>query len=882
MKKLFFLSLFIFIIISMFIGCERKREMEEESEKEPGLYPNQWFMSQRMYPKNTNEISTDIIHKILNETKYMQSKKSDLKADWESMGPYNISGRITDIESCGDTIFVASASGGIFRSIDGGSTWSAIFDENGILPIGDIAIHPDSHNIIIAGTGEANATSQSYIGNGLYKSIDCGITWTHIGLDSTYYIGRIVFDPQNPQRIFVAATGAMYSKNSERGIYRSVDGGATWEKVLFISDSTAGIDVIINPDYPDTIYAAMWERWKYLGDRVSGGPTSGIYRSEDGGDSWVELTNGLPPDGANPGRIGLAISVQNTNRLYAIYTDENGYIDSLYVSDDNGDSWTGKSYIDNSYSYGWYFGNIRVSPYNQDEIWVLGLNCYYSDNAGDSWTKVFTNAHVDFHAMCFSLRDTNECFLGSDGGFYFSSNGISVDTVASLSNMQFYEGCIDPFNNTRIYGGAQDNGTNRTENGAIDSWEHILGGDGFYCLVSPIDSNIIFAEYQWGSLAKSTDFGLSWTYVDDDFYSDRTGWSTPYIISPHNSNVMYLGTYRLYKSTNEGENWTAMSGDLTNNLYNYESVITTIDISPLDSNLIYIATSDGKAWRSDDGGNTFTDITGILPNRWITRITAHPRAADSVIVSCSGFRWDEQAPHVLISGDKGNNWTDISGNLPDLPVNDVIFDPDTNIIYIANDAGVMYSADYTNYYLLGNNFPPVPVTDIDIDNNRIYLYAFTYGRGAYRIDISQFSSINDKNINAFVNNGYIKLFWTSVSNCKYNIYKKQNNNYTLLYSSEKNYYIDSTPNSGKNNYRIDFVYSNNKIESQYVSVDYLYNNKAINISSIYYGIEKANSIFKIKDIKVYDISGKRINKIIKSGKYFLINNNIKKDFIVIE
>ena len=297
-KKIFPLIVVLVIIVIISMQILKTKKNQKKKPREPGMHPNVWFMQQRIYPKN-EEISISMVNKVLSESKKMYNMKRIDNLVWEEMGPYNISGRITDIEGVNgndDTLYMGSASGGVYKSVDGGYTWFPIFDENGILPIGDIAINPVSHNIVYIGTGESNASSQSYPGNGIYKSVDAGLTWENIGLDSTCYIGRIVISPSNPNIVYVAATGKLFSKCENRGIYRSLDDGLTWEKVLFISDSTSAIDIVINPSHPDTIFAAMWERIRPLDSRKSGGVTSGIYRSEDGGNTCLLYTSPSPRD----------------------------------------------------------------------------------------------------------------------------------------------------------------------------------------------------------------------------------------------------------------------------------------------------------------------------------------------------------------------------------------------------------------------------------------------------------------------------------------------------------------------------------------------------------------------------------------------------------
>ncbi len=760
MKKIILLLLLIVLILGITIPLIKMKSSNRNTEKEPGKYPNTWFMTQRIYPKDPSKME-DMMKTILAESKRQKLMHRRDNIYWISRGPYNISGRITDIEGANgnfDTLYIGSASGGVYKSVDSGHTFNPIFDENAVLPIGDIAVDPLHHNTVYVGTGEANASSYSYPGNGIYKSTDGGQTWQNLGLINSYSIGRIAINPIAPDTIFVAATGRLFGKDSSRGIYRSVNGGQTWQKVLYISDSTSGIDVAINPLSPDTVYAAMWERIRTLDKRKSGGVTSGIYRSENAGETWEKLTDGLPDSTSKPGRIGIAISKNNPSVIYAVYTDSSGGIGGVYRSFDNGNIWEYKSMPDIYNTYGWYFGNIRVSPTDSDRIFILGIECYMSNNGGNNWTEVLTNAHVDFHAMYLPDTDPSMCFVGSDGGFYISSDSGNYQYFSPfISNMQFYQGCVDPSNIDRLYGGAQDNGTNRMGENNPYTWEHIFGGDGFFVAVDPTDSNTIYAEYQWGQLYRSDDYSLSgWTYLSGDFNGDRTNWSTPYIIAPENHTKLYLGTYRLYRSLDRGDSWTVLTGDLTNG--GNESSITTVAISPVDSNIIYVGTSDGNLWVSTNYGTSFSNVSSSLPNRWITSVIPSNTSPDTVIVTLSGLRWDDNAPHIMLSENKGVSWQDISGNLPDLPVNDAVFDKNvSNRLFVANDGGVLYTNNFMNYTPLGADLPPVPVMDIDIDNSGDYIFAFTYGRGSYQADISTLG-IKGKNTDVHGDNIQIREY----------------------------------------------------------------------------------------------------------------------------
>ncbi len=493
---------FVFIIISLLIGYTLfNYQSIKKGSKE---FPSDWFFMQRAFP--VGEIPIEKYYEAIEQTKQIKAfSKSSRTNPWVLVGPTNIGGRISDIEMSRtslDTIYAGIASGGIFKSIDAGINWLPIFDETYSMSIGDLVLDPTNPNIIYAGTGEVNGGggSVTYGGNGVYKSTDGGATWNHNGLEATEYISRIIVDPVNPQRIFLGAMGKLFGKNSERGLYRSTDGGMTWEKKLFISDSTGCIDVAINPLNPNIVYAAMWERIRRP-DRLSyGGPTCGLYRSTDGGETWIELIYGIPHNSSSVGRIGISICETSPEIIYAIYADNIGYFAGVYKSINGGDSWTrtGDGVLSSLFSsYGWWFGNIRVDPSNPNNIFVLGLDVYKTSNGGSSWFYSSGNMHVDQHGMYIHPASPNFIVAGNDGGVYKSidqgSNWIKISTMPIT---QFYTCEVDYQFPNRYYGGTQDNGTNRTLTGNQNDWQQIYGGDGFYILVDPSNNNFVYAESQ--------------------------------------------------------------------------------------------------------------------------------------------------------------------------------------------------------------------------------------------------------------------------------------------------------------------------------------------------------------------------------------------------
>ncbi|MEE9449960.1 MAG: T9SS type A sorting domain-containing protein [Ignavibacteriaceae bacterium] len=605
---------------------------------------------------------------------------------------------------------------------------------------------PGNPDIIYVGTGEANCGggSLAYEGMGVFKSTDGGNNWMHLGLEETRNIGRIVVDPTDSQRVYVAAMGKLFAGNPERGLYRTTNGGASWENALFVSDTTGCIDVVMNPLSSDTIYAAMWERIRQPWGRTYGGITSAIYRSYDGGNSWEVLANGLPVNTGNIGRIGLAICESNPQILYAIYADEVGYFNGVYKTTDGGDSWTqtNDGALSGLFSsFGWWFGNIRVAPDDPDIVFAMGLDVYKSTNGGQSWSYSSGSMHVDQHGLDIHPINSDFVVAGNDGGIYISQNGGSNwSKVNNLPITQFYTCEIDNQIPQRLYGGTQDNGTNRTLTGNTNDWHMILGGDGFYVLVDPNDNQFVYAEYQWGSFSRSTNGGNSFISATNGISgSDRNNWNTPVVFDPSNTQVMYYGTNRLYKSTNRAESWNVISPDLTNGpgINIPFGTITTIAVAKSDSNLIYVGTDDGNVWVTLDGGTNWTAISASLPQRWVTRVAADPQDELTAYVTFSGYRWDEYLAHIYRTTDAGNNWTDISSNLPEAPLTDIIIDPASDsTLYVSSDVGVFMTDNLgISWSVLGDSLPNSPTMDLVLHNNTRTLVAATYGRSMYKYDL---------------------------------------------------------------------------------------------------------------------------------------------------
>jgi len=703
-----------------------------------------------------------------------------ISANWQFVGPTNIGGRIVDIEfnpNNPSIVYAAAATGGVFKSTDTGNNWFPIFDDQPCLTIGDIGIDPNDPKIIYVGTGEANGGHNNFPGLGVYKSINGGNSWEFIGLDSTVSIGRIVVDPSNSKRVFVAAVGSYFSPNPQRGIYLSEDGGISWEKSLFISDSTGAIDLVMDPNNTDILYAAMWERVRrpvFSSNTHLDGPSGGIFKSTDGGLTWSKLgvENGLPdPENNKIGRIGLTISVSDPLVLYALYNDGT-FITGLYKTIDGGNNWTetNNNFI-GSGSFSWYFGQVRVHPTKPETVYVLDVPLLKSGNSGINWEFSYGYdgpqvLHVDHHALAFHPTNPSYILSGNDGGINISlDGGITWSEPVSLPVTQFYEIGLDETNPQRFYGGTQDNNTIRTLTGSTDDWERIYGGDGFYVIVDPNDPNIIYAESQFGGLGKSINGGFSFNYALNGINSDEpTNWSTPVVMDPNNSDILYYGTHTLYRTLNGASSWNPISPKLTDHDENKRlGTITTIAVAPTNSNVVYVGTDDSNIWVSSDFGNTWNKISNNLPFRWVTRVVVDPNNENIVYATFSGLKWADPEPRVFISENMGESWSNISTGLPDAPVNAFAVDNNnSDVLYLGNDIGAFVSYNKgLNWEVLADNLPIVVVNDMKIHPTENYLALGTHGRGIYKIDLSEIVKVKNNNnlpSNYFLSQNYPNPF----------------------------------------------------------------------------------------------------------------------------
>ncbi len=727
------------------------------NDRGPVKAPNEWFMTQRIWP--ATELDDRAVRRARQEAISMQEAGLALDEPWTFAGPSNVGGRITAMAVHPDnpnTIYVGGAIGGVLKSVDGGDVFTPIFDQSYSLSIGALAIDPADSNSIWIGTGEANSSGDSFMGNGVFVTRNGGDTWFNMGLENTQHIGRILVHPTDPNTIYVASMGKLFGTGPNRGVYKTTNGGVEWDRIFFIDDSTGCVDLEFDPINPDILYAVMWERVRRPHHRQVSGPGTGIWKTENGGNDWSELTNGLPDDD-NLGRGSICVAPSDPNRLYAFFCNHPGYFYGAYRSDNGGDDWTelpaGNSDLADYLfsSFGWYFGVSEVDPNDPDVVYALGQYGFKSTDAGMNWGFAFLDSHVDHHALWINPNNSDHVMSGHDGGFNYSIDGGNTSSVHSdLPITQFYAITADPSHPERLYGGTQDNSTPRTLTGNTDDWDVIYWGDGFYCIVDPRDSDVIYACMQNGGIARSDDGGDDWYELNSDFWDDETNWMTPYILDPTNPDRLYLGTYRIWSSNNRGNDWTTISDDLTGpevpgNLG--LGTITSIGMSENNDQVIYAGSDNGYVWVTQMAGEVWTDISEGLPERWVTRVTVHPDSANIVYVCLSGYKYDEMIPHIYKSSNFGADWTPISGGLPDGPVNDLIIDPDNgNVLYVSTDYGVFITEDDgENWMNLGTGLPTSSVYDlhlVTVDNEK-RLIAGTHGRSMWYINVGNVSNISE-------------------------------------------------------------------------------------------------------------------------------------------
>lgn len=742
LPKLRFLPLLL--LLSM-VACHPELETEGEEE---GEFPNEEFFHQRAYPDDYVDLKA--YQKGMVEARLLAAEKVfGFDAEWTVQGPGNIGARVNTLAvhpTNENIIFAGFSSGGLWRTTNGGQAWMPVFDAQNWPSVGVVTFDPTNPQTIYAGTGDPNISFYPMLGDGVYKSTDGGDTWTHLGLDAQRVITRIVVHPTNPNIIYAGSMGLPFVRDNNRGLYRSEDGGATWQQVLFISDQAGVIDLVMDPFNPNVLYASGWDRVRSNQESLTTGLGAKIYKSTDGGSTWAQLTNGLPSD--ENGRTGLAISKLTPGLVYALYVNASNGLGGIYKSTDAGGSWESVEIIgaeDALSNFGWYFGQIRVNPMNDDEIYLLGVElwrCYpeigFWETVGPPWWEY--SVHADKHDLVFS--NSGRMYLGTDGGAYKSlDGGATWSDIENIPATQFYRVAYNPHEPENYYGGAQDNGTTGGNASNINDWPRLYGGDGFQPLFHPTDPTIFYAETQNGGLVVSdingfNDAGLG---IDEN---DRRNWDMPWLLSAHNPDILYTGTFRVYRSSaGVLPFWEPISEDLTDGTPNgnLNHNISTLSESPLEPGLVYVGTADGNVHRYEGQDFNWTNISAGLPKRYVTDVEASPFDQNWVYVTHSGYRDNEFIPRIHRSKNQGQTWEDISSNLPDVAINNVFVLPNhqDSVLVVATDAGIYASLNSgESWNRLGVNMPFVPTFDLDWNPSQRTIIAGTFARSimTYPID----------------------------------------------------------------------------------------------------------------------------------------------------
>ncbi len=691
---------------------------------------------------------------------------------WRSIGPVNTSGRIDDfavarVPGQPDAIYVATASGGVFKSTNAGTSWTPIFDSVfAMQSIGDITVAPSSQTTVWVGTGEANGRQSSSWGDGVYKSTDAGATWSSMGLTDTKHIGRIVIDPLNANVVYVAALGHLWGKNAERGVFKTTDGGATWKKSLFVDDKTGATDIVIDPKNPKVLFAAMYQRERSSWGFNGGGPGSGIYKTVDAGATWKKVTKGLPA--GDLGRIGLDIYAADPKVIFATVEAKDG---GVFRSLDAGETWEAVSKQSPRPSY---YSQVRVDPKDRNRVYMLGSNRGFFVSNDSAKTFVDTGVsgvHGEDHALWIDPDNTNHLIIGGDGGVSISwDRGITWDFRMNMPIGQFYEIDVDMKTPFTVCGGLQDNGewcvpsAVRDRNGiaARDAW-NIGGGDGFYVKFDPSDNNFAYAESQNGAASRVNLQTMERTSVRPTGAAGqalRWNWDTPIVPSSADPKTLYMGAQMVFRSTDQGKTWTAISGDLTGGVDHPAGTenppadalsrndgaspfasLTSISESPLDARVLYAGAQDGTVQVTRDGGKTWTNITsrfpGVPKNTYVSTVLASQHVAGRAYVTFDGHYTDDYLPYLFVTEDFGQTWKSI-GNVATSSINRVREHPrNPKVLVMGTEKGAFFTNDGASSWFplsLVSNLPTVSVDDLVIHPRDNALVLGTHGRGIWILD----------------------------------------------------------------------------------------------------------------------------------------------------
>ncbi|MBV9478467.1 MAG: glycosyl hydrolase [Acidobacteria bacterium] len=686
-----------------------------------------------------------------------------------AIGPAVMGGRIAAIDGTAgspSTIYIGAASGGVWKSTDDGTTFKPVFDDH-IQSIGAIAIDDANPSTVWVGSGESWVRNSVSVGDGVYKSTDAGATWTNVGLGDSEHIARIVVNPKKSDTVYVCATGHAWNSNEERGLFRTTDGGKTWKKVLYVDTNTGCADVTLDPGDPNILYAGMWQFRRQPDFFSSGGPGSGLYRSKDGGDTWEKLKTGLPE--GNLGRIAVAVAPSRPSTVYAVVEAKKT---ALFRSDDLGEHWREMNDSFNVQVRPFYFANIIVDPKDHNRVYKPGYSLTFSDDGGKTFSGSilsFGNAmHPDLHALWINPSDPNEILVGTDGGVYQSRDKAQRwRHLEVLPVSQFYHVAYDLDTPYHVYGGLQDNGTwtgpSQYPGGVTNHhWRPIGGGDGFAVAIDSVEPDYVYVESQGGRIVRvrrSTGENKEiYPYARKDEQKLRFNWNTPIYSSPTQKGVVYLGSQYLMRSRDRGDSWERISPDLTTNdqshqkqlesgglsidnssAENYTTIIT-ISESMKDPNTIWVGTDDGNVQVTRDGGKSWTNVVanvkGVPAKTWVSRVDASHADANTAYVTFDGHRTGDMKTYVYRTRDGGKTWEPLAtGDVKGYAqvVREDLVNP--NLLFLGTEAGLWISLDAgASWAQFRENFPAVPVFDLQLHPRDADLLVATHGRGIYVID----------------------------------------------------------------------------------------------------------------------------------------------------
>jgi len=770
------LAALVFVLSNLF-AIAQDTEKDKDADKKPqaaSAAPNKKDAKKEVKKDDKKAESKDA-----KSEEKPEEKKGGMTADtfsglkFRSIGPAAASGRVMSIAVNPKNkaeYYVGVASGGVWKTVNDGTTWSPVFEHEASYSIGWVALDPNDASVVWVGTGESNSQRSVSYGDGIYRSDDGGKNWQNLGLKKSEHIGRVVIDPRDSKVVFVAAEGPLWGPGGDRGLYKSADGGKTWKAVLTISENTGVVDVAIDPSNPDIMYAAAYQRRRHVFTLIDGGPESAIYKSTDAGATWNKLKSGLPS--VDMGRIGLSVSPADPNVVYAAIEAADGK-GGIFRSEDKGATWERRNEFD---AGAMYYARVVADPKNVDRIFVMNVSLRESLDGGKTLHKINeVNHHGDNHAIWIDPDNTKHWLLGSDGGMYETyDDAKSWEFKANLPTVQFYDVAVDnaaPFYN--VCGGTQDYfswcGPSRTRdvNGIRNSdWIVTTGGDGFRSQVDPVDANTVYAESQYGVLVrydKTTGQELVLQPLEGKGEPPlRWNWDSPIIVSPHSHTRLYFAANKLFRSDDRGDTWKAISGDLTrqidrnklplmgkvwgpdavakNQSTSFYGNIVALAESPKKEGLIYVGTDDGLIQVTSDGGGSWTKyekFPGVPDTTYVSRLAASNHSEGTVYAAFENHKNEDFKPYLLKSSDSGKTWTSIAGDLPETgPV--LAFVEDTvnpNLLFAGTEAGAFFSINGGEHWVqLKGGLPTIAVRDMVIQAREGDLVIATFGRGFYVLD----------------------------------------------------------------------------------------------------------------------------------------------------